>query len=170
MKLKTFLPLLLGFGLMTGFVSCSDDDDDVNPSKVPQAVKTSFDNMFPNAKSIEWEKVAPWFVADFQENTFGKEAWYTASGQWAMTGTDYGTITTFLPVEVQNSFQQSIYSDWVVDDVDVYERVADTVCVIEVEAPGFDDITLFYDSDGTLLNTVQTDFPEITPNTVIGAL
>lgn len=170
MKLKTFLPLLLGFGLTVGFVSCSDDDDDVNPSKVPQEVKASFESMFPNAKTVEWDRKAPWYVADFRENTFDKDAWYTAKGEWAMTETEYGTVTTFLPVEVQNAFQQSDYATWVVEDIDVYERVADTICVIEVDSPGQSDVALFYDAAGSLLKIIQGDYPDITPSTVIRAL
>lgn len=172
MKLRNSLVMLLSLGLTAGFVGCSDNDDDydVNPSKVPQEVKTSFESMFPNARVVDWEKIVPWYVADFDDNTFDKDAWFTDGGVWVMTQTDYGSITTFLPVEVQNAFQQSQYSSWIVDDVDMYERVADTFYTIEVETAGPGDVTLFYSPDGSLINTVLTDYPDITPNTVIEAL
>lgn len=159
----------MGMGVvMAGFaVACSDDDDEVPISQVPAAVTMSFNEMFPNAKGVEWDRYSPYFVADFDVNTFDTDAWFTPDGTWAMTETDYGSLVTMLPEEMQNTFNASDYADWIVDDVQLYQRVADTFSLIEVETAGMPDTGVFIDSYGNILNVVQGDDFNITPTTIV---
>lgn len=159
---------MLGVALVGGLASCSDDDDnDINPSMVPAEVKTTFDKMFPGVRNVDWEMEQGFYVADFTENTYDKDAWFTSAGNWAMTETDYNSLTTMLPTEVQTAFGNSKYASWIIDDVQYYERPADSFCLIEVETEGMPEVGLFYDTFGNLINEVQGDYFDITPNTVV---
>lgn len=156
----------MGAVMMSGLMaSCSDDDDDVSQKDVPTAVKQTFAQMFPNAKSVDWELTQGYYVADFNVNTFDTEAWYQSNGTWAMTETDYDSLVTMLPIAVQTAFNQSQYSSWIVDDAYVYERPGDSFVLIEVETSGMPEIGLFYDMSGDLLNKVQGFDFNITPTT-----
>ena len=53
MKLKMYLALLV-MGMLS-LQSCSDDDDDLPSSKVPEAVRTAFDSSFSNTANLSWE-------------------------------------------------------------------------------------------------------------------
>ncbi len=161
--------LILGMGVaMMGFAtSCSDDDDDVPAGQIPAAVTKSFQEMFPNASKVEWERYSPYYVADFDLNTFDTDAWFSPDGSWAMTETDYGSLVSMLPIQMQNAFNNSTYNDWIVDDVQLYERVADTFSLIEVETEGMPETGVFISSDGSILNVVQGDDFNITPTTIV---
>ncbi|MDE6653446.1 MAG: PepSY-like domain-containing protein [Muribaculaceae bacterium] len=160
--------LLLGVGVaMTGIaVSCSDDDE-VPAAQVPAAVTKTFNDMYPNARGVEWDKYSPYYIADFEVNTFDTDAWFTPDGTWAMTETDYGSLLSMLPVEMQTTFNDSKYADWIVDDVQLYQRVADTFSLIEVETDGMPETGVFIDSYGNILNVVQGDDFDITPTTIV---
>lgn len=147
------------------FTSCSDDDDDVAVSKVPVEVRDNFRAMFDGVRNANWEMEPPYYVAEFTYNGFFTEAWYQPTGTWAMTETDYGMETSYLPMSVQNSFSESSYASYVVDDVSLYERPVSSFCVIELDAPNGSEVSLFYDTYGNLLNTVSGDDYNITPDT-----
>lgn len=146
------------------FSSC-DNDDDVNVSKVPEAVRDNFRSMFENVRNAYWEMESQYYVAEFTYNGFFTEAWYASDGKWAMTETDYGMQTMYLPLSVQNSFNESQYASYTVDEVCLYEKPISSFCVIELDSPNGNEISLFYDSYGNLLNTVSGDDYDITPNT-----
>lgn len=168
---KRFLrnALMVGTGVvMIGFAtSCSDDEDDVPVSNVPAAVTKSFNEMFPNVSKVEWERYSPYYVADFDVNTFDTDAWFSPDGTWAMTETDYGSLVSMLPIQMQDAFNNSDYTDWIVDDVQLYERVADTFSLIEVETQGMPEVGVFISSDGNILKVVQGDDFNITPTTIV---
>lgn len=169
MKAKFLLSALaVAAGIFT--MSCSDDNDDISASKVPQKVINTMKQMYPGVYSTQWEQISPYYVADFMHEGFDKEAWFSADGSWAMTETDYNSNISYLPAAVQEAFAMSEYSQWIVDDVDTYQRTYDTFSVIEVEGPSSPDISLFYSEDGILLNEVEDFDITITPNTIISAL
>lgn len=166
MKAKKIFTLLAGIALL-GSLSACDSDDDISSSSVPTAVRTTFTKMYPSAKSTSWDKDGQYYVADFSNKGFDLDAWYTKDGTWSMTETDYGSITSYLPMAVQDAFNNSQYADWIVDDAELYERQIESFCVIEVETVGMPEIALFYDTYGILLNEVQGSDFDIRPNTVV---
>lgn len=165
--LKLFMAVALSLSAMA-ITSCSSDDDDIPVSSVPTAVTENFAKMYPNAKNVDWDKTAQWYVAEFSYNTFGTDAWYAHDGAWAMTETDYGMSTAFLPELVQQAFSESQYASWVLDDVEIYDRPVNSFCAIEVENPvNGNDVIVFYDTYGNLLKIADYDIFDITPNTVV---
>lgn len=169
MKIK-YLIGALAISVCSTMAACSDDDNDINPGKVPVAVREAFTDMFPGAKFVEWSKEAPYYVADFTYNAFDTDAWFGPDGDWEMTETDYNANIYNLPAAMQDTFLASEYANWTVDDVDLYERPEDTFCAIDIEAPGQEDLTVYIDSFGNVLNvTPDYDF-DITPDTSIPSL
>lgn len=168
MKAKFLLYALVSAISITS-VACSDDNDDISIDQVPVKVRDTMQKMFPNVYSSSWEQIYPYYVADFMNSGFETNAWFNAEGTWVMTDIDYNSNISYLPAAVQQAFSQSQYGQWIVDDVDTYQRTYDAFSVIEVETPTSPDITLFYSNDGTLLNQVENFDITITPNTIISA-
>ena len=115
MKLKMYLALLV-MGMLS-LQSCSDDDDDLPSSKVPEAVRTAFDSSFSNTANLSWETKTvsqeQYYKAEFNnksDNGYKTEAWYKADGSWHMTETEmpYSAI----PQAVRTSFESSEYATW----------------------------------------------------------
>lgn len=164
MKLKMYFALL-AMG-MIGLQSCSnDDDDDLPSSKVPEAVRNTFDNSFSNTANLSWEtktvSKGQYYKAEFNnksDNNYKTEAWYTADGTWYMTETEmpYNAI----PQAVKTSFESSEYASWKKDnEVDRIERAAvkEIIYIIEVESPQDVDMDLHYSADGILVKAVNDD-------------
>lgn len=150
MKLKLFFIPIAALGLL--FTGCNDDDD---PISIDPAIENAFKNQYPQAKRVEWERKAGYYVAEFHQGNAETQAWYSAQAVWYMTETDM----TFaeLPAEIRTAFAASIYKDWRVDDVDKLQRKdLETVYVIEVEK-GREEYDLYYSADGVLIKAVPDD-------------
>lgn len=164
---KNFYWLFLAlFGAMV-MTSCSNDDDDIPVSDVPNVVLDSFDSKFPTASRAEWEKKQGYIVADFWQDGMETHVWYNPNGDWLMTEYDLGVNVSALPQAVQSAFQSGQYGTWRVDDIDKYERPNDTFYLIEIETKGERDRDLYYAPDGTLLkDEVDRENNEVTPSMV----
>lgn len=149
------------------FYSCDDDNDNDDVKDVPKEYTEAFQSKFPGVKVSEWERKIGYMVADFRRDGHEMEAWFGNGASWAMTVTDYDRNVSALPLAVTESFASSDYSMWTVDDVDFYERVADSFYVIEVEKRGERDTDLYYAVDGRLIKTSTDTDMEILPTTVL---
>lgn len=137
---------------VVGFTGCDDNDDVTN---LPEVIENAFNDKFPDATWVEWERKAGYYVAEFQQDGMDVEAWYDNQGSWRMTESDFGRNLTLLPEAVQTTFQSSGYSQWTVDDIDKYECPDKTFYLIEVKKAGQRDRKLFYSQDGLLLKDVE---------------
>ena len=164
MKLKMYLALLV-MGMLS-LQSCSDDDDDLPSSKVPEAVRTAFDSSFSNTANLSWETKTvsqeQYYKAEFNnksDNGYKTEAWYKADGSWHMTETEmpYSAI----PQAVRTSFESSEYATWQKDnEVERIERAGtekEVIYIIEVESAQDIDMDLHYSADGILIKAVNDD-------------
>lgn len=149
MKKNVFLLVALSLCL---FQSCDKNDNEPVPGYVSAETKAAFDEKYPSAKDVEWETRNDYLIVGFKHDKVEKEAWFDNSGAWYMTETDIPFAQ--LPDAVKTAFQQSEYSTWEVDDVDMIERRdAETVYVLEVEQ-GNSEVDLYYSPDGILVKTV----------------
>lgn len=145
-KLLFLLTALLSLGAMTG---CDDDDRSV---QVPEAVKGSFDGMFPGATRVEWSARGGYLVAEFINAGTDTQAWFAADGNWRMTEEDL--TYDQLPEAVKTAFKTGEYGAWRVDDVDKLLRDGlETVYVIEVEDRER-EYDLVYSEAGVLLRAI----------------
>lgn len=169
--LKEIFPVVLILAFVGTSVSACSDDDDIDSTAVPAAVKTEFAGMFPHASGVDWEYQYGYYVADFTYSTFDTEAWFTRGGCWAMTEHDYDTVTDMLPSEVLFAFQESRYANYIVDDALYYERSATSFCIIEVEDVAGTELSVFFDMYGNLLGAKPSDeLPPITPDTMLSSI
>lgn len=164
MKLKMYFALLaMGF---IGLQSCDNDDDDLPGSKVPEAVRTAFNDEFSNTANLKWEakniSQGQYYKAEFNnksDNSYKTEVWYTPAGVWYMTETDmpYSAI----PQAIKTSFESSEYSTWRRDnEVERIERAGATtevIYIIEVESAQDVDLDLIYSADGILIKAINDD-------------
>ena len=83
-----------------------------------------------------------------------------------MTETDLGIDVNKLPVVVKDAFLSSDYANWIVDDIDKYEREDMTFYLIEIEKKGQKDRNLYYNDQGGLLRDAE-DMPndDVLPTT-----
>lgn len=146
-KFTIWMLALVCAGVMLG---CSDDDD--NSVKVPSAVRTAFEKMYPSATGVKWKSRKPYVMADFRDGSDVREAWYDAVGKWYMTKTE--TTYAALPQAVRTAFEASAYASWRVEDADQLVRNGmETVYAIDVKSGSF-AYDLYYTSDGVLLRRV----------------
>ena len=145
---KFFYYLCMGFVGMVLLNSC-DEDDDILASQVPVAVRTTFETMYPNVITVEWEKNRGYYLAEFWHQSSMTEVWFDEKGEWRMTETDISFDN--LPESVYTVYQESLYANWRIDDIDKFERPTETFYLLEIEKNDQRDRNLFYAEDGTLL-------------------
>lgn len=129
-------------------------DDHYN---APQSLRNTFNEQYPGAVDVEWEKKQRHAVADFRlpGTSMDCEAWYTLDGVWVLT--EFDIAYSALPEAVRTAFETSYGAQTPVDDVKRVERNnATTIYYIEatVVVNGYlTDIYLDYAEDGTLLRS-----------------
>lgn len=151
MKSKYLVWCLALWGLI-GFTACDDNDDVTN---LPEAIENAFYNKYPDATWVEWERKSGYYVAEFRQDGMEMDVWYEKGGAWKMTEIDFGRNLSLLPQVVQDAFQSSTYSQWMVDDIDKYECPDKVFYLIEVKTTGQRDRKLFYSDEGILLKDVE---------------
>lgn len=152
------------------FTSCGGDDDDDN-LKPDDRFGDALEQLFPEARNVEWEQDGKYRVAEFRSGAVEYDVWFDDKATWKMTGADYGRDLTALPDQaVVQALMSSEYSMWQVDDIDYYRQPDDEFYIIEVEQPGSSslDMDLYYSPDGTRFNAIPADMsPDIRPETVV---
>lgn len=137
------------------FAGC-DDDNHTGPN---QQVMEAFNQKFPQATHVEWEKKNNYLKAEFNEQQFSHTAWFDLNGQWYMTEKELNQLS-FLPETVQSAFKAGEYGNWQTDDIDQLERLdQETIYVIEVKKTG-QEYKLFYSTDGVLIRVTQDEEDE----------
>lgn len=168
MKLKMFFALLALGGI--SLQGCDNDGDDISASKVPEAIRNTFSETYPDTRNLKWdlESVSQkqYYKAEFnnrKEGDYSTSAWYTMDGAWLLTETEmpYSAI----PVAIRTSFEGSMYAAWKRDnEVDKVERMGVApVYIIDVESVADEDVDLYYSEDGVLIKAISE-----TPGSVPG--
>lgn len=128
---------------------CDDDDDRYTPDG---AVRLAFENMFPDASSVEWERKLGYAVAEFRDNGKEKDAWFSLDGTWMLTETEIAVRD--IPAAITKDIAGGQYAGWKITDADYLERKdMEAIYVIEVEKAK-EEIDLYYSPEGKLLKAV----------------
>ena len=140
---------LTAVGLALLLVHACDVD-----KKVPEKVKTSFEQKFPDAKNIEWamENDTEW-EAEFTMNGVDYSSNFTVAGEW--TETEYEMKINELP-EVVQTVINSDYSDYNIEGIESSETKEGVVYEIALEK-GENNVELSISKDGVLLNKVTVE-------------
>ena len=129
--------------------SCDDDDDNLN---VPEELRSAFSQKYPGSVP-EWKTRSNYYIADFRDQSYEAEAWFTSDAIWLMTETDIPYAA--LPEAVKNALQNSEYSTWYRDDADMLERKGlEPVYVLEVEQCSR-EMDLYYNAEGILIKAME---------------
>ncbi len=175
MKVKMYFYLIAAsIGAML-LVGCDDNDGDnpkMNIQTAPEAISRAFTNQYPTVANAEWGKKFSYYVVEFDdiESMSEVEVWFEADGTWVMTETDYERPSmALLPEAVQQAFNNSEYSTWLIDDIVYYEYpdAVKNMYEVGVEKRKNPDMNMYFGFDGRLIKVVQDNNIEITPNTVI---
>lgn len=128
-------------------------EKDYKPSPTTRA---DFQQAYPDAVDVEWEREHGHIVAEFTLPGVSKdcEAWFKKDGTWVLT--TYDIKVSELPEAVLNAFQSEYGAATPIDGVEYIEKSnGDKQYVIEFEtfeASGEIDVFLSYSPDGKLLN------------------
>ncbi len=134
------LPLLLALPLT--LQSCGDDDD---VTTAPAAVTAAFSAKYPSVAVSGWEVEGNTYKAEFTSAKGAEaEAWFAADGTWLRTETDYFDA---LPEPV-NTYIDTTYPGYYVDDKDWVETPTKSYFDLELEAAGRPDVHLNITADG----------------------
>ena len=161
--MKKTITMMLMIGAMLGFVSCDDDDKDI---QVPDKYEKALLSKYPNANWIEWEGKGTYKVADFVDEGLDLDVWFDHDAKWVMTETDftpaqYGKV----PVAVMDAFNTSEYSTWTVDGISMYEREDATFYVYDLEKKGEPDMDRYLLPTGEITKVVAEQ--EVYPDTSV---
>ena len=91
---------------------------EIGIKRPPKAVRQSFDEMFPGATHVEWEKVMSTYQAEFYHEKHGKEAQFEGNGDWLRTKTELSFFD--VPEPVMKAAHE--FCDWEIDDISLYEQ------------------------------------------------
>lgn len=148
-----FFAILVSFGLC----AYNDTEEYVDSQKVSIAVLKAFEQKFPQAVGVEWDKEWRFYVAEFRSPMAGAqslamydmEAWFDLNANWRMTVID--AAYKMLPQVVKDGFTAGNYGAWKVDDAHIVVRNGkDNIYIIEVEQ-GHQERDLFFNSSGELV-------------------
>ena len=145
MKVKNFLlSLFMGVMAMCN-VAC---DKDVAESDVPQAVKTTFQQMFPNTTD-QWEKEkSGQLTAEFYYNHHEMEAWFQKDGTWTMTKKELSVSE--LPQAVLD-YVSTNHSGLEIDEAHWVETPTEKYYLVELDRENKADIVLTFDESGSFI-------------------
>ncbi len=156
-----FFALLVSFGLC----SFTDGDDGTDSGKVSIAVLKAFEQKFPQAVGVEWEKEWRHYVAEFRSPMEGTqslamyemEAWFDHGANWRMTVVD--VPYSMLPQVVKDGFTSCNYGAWNVDDAHIVVRNGkDNIYIIEVEQGHLERYLFFNSSSKFVKESRNADY------------
>lgn len=143
--MKNLIALCLIAFVTISLSSCSKSDD----HKPNSMAKDNFEKMYPQASSIKWSNKQNHYVVEFYLNNKESKAWYDGAGVWKLTETEIPLIA--LPEAIKKSFDGSIYSKWIIEEIDFIERFGhEPFYVLEIEL-GDQEYDLYYLANGTLI-------------------
>src|SRR5690554_1587952 len=117
--LKTYTMSLLSSTILAlGIFGCSFMEKDIPASKVPAAVKASFDKEYANPVDVEWEKKKGNYEADFEVENIDYSAVFNEEGQLLMAKIDIEKEA--LPATITQKISEE-YPDYIIDDADKIE-------------------------------------------------
>jgi len=137
-------------GLMC-IISLSVIGQELPENEVPEAVRNSFYELYPNMFVYEWEleKKENVYEAEFMNRGREMEAIFRPDGTYI--GTEIDIEMEDMPSEVKKAFSLSEYAKWKLEDTEEFhEKEGDKLYVIEVEKRKR-KVKLYYSKDGKLV-------------------
>ncbi|MXV38325.1 hypothetical protein GO491_06485 [Flavobacteriaceae bacterium Ap0902] len=104
---------------------------EIAQNQVPDVIQTSFQQKFPKASDIEWEKEGNLYKVEFEIGwSQDYDAWYDARGNLVKYKAEVAEKD--LPAAITNAIKSN-YPVYKIDDADMYVENGKTVYKIEIE-------------------------------------
>lgn len=124
-----------------------DDNDNFQPTVVPQAITDAINEMYPGATILEFDSEKTGFEVDILHNNIYKDVYFNTGNEWLYTEWDIKEVN--LPAIIMNAYKASDYKDYRIDDIDVIENPAGISYVLELEK-GNDEVKMTISSEGKI--------------------
>ena len=124
-----------------------DDNDNFQPTVVPQAITDAINEMYPGATILEFDSEKTGFEVDILHNNIYKDVYFNTGNEWLYTEWDIKEVN--LPAIIMNAYKASEYKDYRIDDIDVIENPAGISYVLELEK-GNDEVKMTISSEGKI--------------------
>jgi hypothetical protein len=147
MKTQIIIAVCLIFNISLSVIGQELPENDV-----PDAVRSSFYELYPNMFVYEWEleKKENVYEAEFMNKGIEMEAIFRPDGIYI--GTEIDIKMEDMPYDVLNAFSLSEYAKWKVEDTEEFiKKEGVKLYIIEVEKKK-KKVKLYYSEDGKLVN------------------
>ena len=124
-----------------------DDNDNFQPTVVPQAITDAINEMYPGATILEFDSEKTGFEVDILHNNIYKDVYFNTGNEWLYTEWDIKEVN--LPAIIMNAYKASEYKDYRIDDIDVIENPAGISYVLELEK-GNDEVKMTISAEGKI--------------------
>lgn len=124
-----------------------DDNDNFQPTVVPQAITDAINEMYPGATVLEFDSEKTGFEVDILHNNIYKDVYFNTGNEWLYTEWDIKEVN--LPAIIMNAYKASDYKDYRIDDIDVIENPAGISYVLELKK-GNDEVKMTISSEGKI--------------------
>lgn len=125
----------------------NDFDDFVPNYTIPAAIKTYIETNYPGARIIELDNENGNIEVDIIHENKGKEVLFSSTYVWIST--HYDVIKSEVETTVTQAFEGSIYKDYYIDDIEMYETPSGNYYMYELEK-GNTDINIKIDTTGKI--------------------
>lgn len=136
--------LIIALAIAVSLQSCAQNKDD---GKAPEKVKAAFNQKFPKAKKVEWEKEneAEW-EAEFKMDGKEYSANFSADGEWVET--EYEIKESQIPENIL-AILNSNFTDYEIEGAEIAETAAGKSYEFEIEQDE-DEFEVVIDAKGNL--------------------
>lgn len=124
-----------------------DDNDNFQPTIVPQAITDAINEMYPGATVLEFDSEKTGFEVDILHNNIYKDVYFNTGNEWLYTEWDIKEVN--LPAIIMNAYKASDYKDYRIDDIDVIENPTGISYVLELEK-GNDEVKMTISAEGKI--------------------
>lgn len=124
-----------------------DDNDNFQPTVVPQAITDAINEMYPGATVLEFDSEKTGFEVDILHNNIYKDVYFNTGNEWLYTEWDIKEVN--LPAIIMDAYKASDYKDYRIDDIDVIENPTGISYVLELEK-GNDEVKMTISAEGKI--------------------
>lgn len=135
--------------LIKEVVDQDDDHESYLPQTLPTAVTTFINTHYPGARILESGVEKGKLEVDILHEGKSKEVVFDANNQWLYT--EYDVLLKDVPQVVIDSWKSSVYKDYRLDDLDVFETSDGKYYQFELES-GEREVKFLVNEDGTIRN------------------
>ncbi len=114
-----------------------------------QSIVSAVNNLYPNASIVEIDREHNRIEVDIVHENIGKEVLFDTFLNWIYTKWDIRSMS--LPTAILQ-YVQTNYANARIDDAEYYESPSGNYYEIEIELHGDRDVTLWFDTNGNVVN------------------